>query len=109
YLGTLCDVNDAERSQTTKPDDHDRAECHAYCAGAAFLDKKQSGQDDNGNGENVALELMRNQVQTLDCRKHRDRRSDHAVTIKQCCGKKTERGDEPFQFGPVRSEFAYQG
>ena len=80
-----------------EPQDHHRAEEPAYRRGSVALHREQSGDDDHGDGHHEFGQSRIDDLEALDGGEHRDRRSDHAVTEKQCRTKDSEggqRGDD---------------
>jgi hypothetical protein len=85
----------AQRTQGAKPEQHHRAEQRADAGRAARLDKKDAGQDDQGERYDIRLEHRRGDFQPLDRREHRHCRRNHRIAIKQRGAENAQGGQQP--------------
>ena len=69
--------------QDQEPGQHNRCKQLTDKPGAMFLNRKQQGQDNNGERNHPRLQLRRDNLQPLDCRKHRNRRRNHHFPIEE--------------------------
>ena len=88
------DPHDAERGDTQKPDDHDRAEQATDPVGAELLDHEQHDQDRHGNRHDVWAEQRRHHLEAFHGAEHRDRRRNHAVAVEQGRPEDPERDEQ---------------
>lgn len=84
-----------------KPHQGDRSEELANAAGAVFLHREQCKQNDQGQRNNVFFEGGRHHFQAFHGRKHRNRRGDHTIAIKQTGAKYANNQQYTAQLGPV--------
>ena len=74
---------DTADGQGAKPQDHDRAEDLAHSIRAVALQQEQPDQHRHRHRNDVGLQLGHDDFEALHRTEHRDRRRDHAVTVKQ--------------------------
>jgi hypothetical protein len=82
HAGIVGNVHDAHRRDRREPDGHDRAEQGRDLLGAAALHREQRQQDGDRDGNDVAFERRRHELDALDGRQHRNRRRDHGIAVK---------------------------
>ena len=78
----LQDTPEAEHGDCDEPHEHHRPEDVADELGSLALNQEQTNEDRDGDGNDHRRERGRIDLQTFDGAEHRDRRRDHAVTIK---------------------------
>jgi hypothetical protein len=82
-FGVFRDVHDPEHGKHQEIEHHDRAEQRADLGGAPRLDEEQEDEDEHRDRQHKRFERVVHHHETLNRRKHRDRRGDHAVAIEQ--------------------------
>ena len=95
------DVDDSADGQGAKPQDHDRAEDLAHGIRAVALQHEQPDQHRHRHRNDIGLQLGRDDLEALHRTEHRDRRRDHAVTVKQGGTGHTEQQQRSAQRRPV--------
>ncbi|MNL64408.1 hypothetical protein D3C87_1886190 [compost metagenome] len=79
----LADAIDAQCAQHKEPGHHDRPEQNADPRGTVTLNKKQRDQHHQRQWHDPMIDAIECQAQAFNCRKHGNRRGNHAVTIEQ--------------------------
>ena len=74
------DVHSADEGDDEEPYYRDWAEQLRDLRGAARLDREQRHENDDGDRQYVRIERWRRDLETLDSRKHRERRRDQTTT-----------------------------
>jgi hypothetical protein len=82
-LGGGHDAADAEHAQHREPEQHERPEDPADPSGAHPLGRKQDGQDDERDRDDIRPKLRGIEGEPFDGTQDRDRRGDGAVGIEQ--------------------------
>jgi len=89
------DVHHTQQCQHGEPQHRDRPEQSADAGGALLLNDEKQYDDGNGDRNDERLETRRCNLQTLDRRKYRNRRCDHAVAVEHRRTEQPERHEEP--------------
>ena len=95
------EVVDAQRSERTEPEQHDRAKEGADGRRAAFLHEEQAEEDQQRDRNHIAVQLRRDDLEALDGGQNGDRRGHHAITVEHRRPEHTDDGDDLHAAGIV--------
>ena len=83
HLRITQNLNRAQQTQYREPDQHHRPEKRAHASRAKTFNRKERGDQDNGDIHNIGFQIRRDHVQSLDRAQYRDRRRNQTVAKKQ--------------------------
>lgn len=93
-LGVVSNLVDAHRSDRQEPDRRAGTEHRTDLGRTLVLDHEETGEDDQGEGDDEGLQARVQHHQTLDRREHGDSRGDDPVPVQQA-GREDQEGSQP--------------